>query len=138
VAAGLHRAHHHFAGVDADPDLDASSPLTLKVLAAAAQVVTRRDSRVDRALRMIFVRDRGAKQCEDAIAGRLHDITAVALDRIDHQLDCRIDNRARLFRIKILHQLGRALDVGEQRRHGLALALQRCCVIGLSDRDRRF
>ena len=43
--------------------------------------------------------------------------------RVDHQPERRIDNRARLLRVEVLHQLGRALDVREQRRHRLALPL---------------
>ena len=69
------------------------------------------------------MRDRRAEQREDAVAGRLHDVAVVAMRRVDHQLQRRIDNRARLFRVEVLHQLGRALDVGEQRRHRLALPL---------------
>src|SRR5260370_40079058 len=43
--------------------------------------------------------------------------------RLDHQLQRRIDNRVRLLRVEVLHQLGRALDVREQRRDRLALAV---------------
>jgi len=67
--------------------------------------------------------DRRAEQRKDSVASRLHDVTAVAPHRLDHQLQCRIDNRARFLGVEVLHQLGRALDVGEQRRHRLALAL---------------
>jgi hypothetical protein len=35
----------------------------------------------------------------------------------------KIDDRTRLLGIEIAHQLGRALDVGEQRAHGLALSV---------------
>ena len=70
------------------------------------------------------MRDRRTEQCEDAVAGRLHDVAVVAMDRVDHQLQRGVDNRARLFGIEVLHQLGRALDVGEQRRDRLALALE--------------
>ena len=66
--------------------------------------------------------DRRAEQREDAVAGRLHDIAIVAMRRVDHQLQCGIDNRARLFGVEVLHQLGRSLDVREQRGDRLALA----------------
>jgi hypothetical protein len=49
----------------------------------------------------------------------------VAAHRVDHQLERRIDNRARLLRVEVFHQLGRAFDVGEQRGDGLALAVER-------------
>jgi len=72
---------------------------------------------------MVFVRHRRAKQGEDAVAGRLYDVTVIAMHRIDHQLERGIDDDARLFGVELLHQLGRTLDVGEQRRDRLALAV---------------
>ena len=51
---------------------------------------------------MVLVRDRRAEQREDPVAGDLHDVAIVAVDRVDHQLECRIDNRARFFGIEIL------------------------------------
>ena len=73
---------------------------------------------------MVLVRDRRAKQCKDAIARRLHDVAVVALYRIDHQLQRRVDNRACLFGVEVCHQLGRTLDVGEQCCDRLALTLK--------------
>ncbi len=72
---------------------------------------------------MVLVRDRRAEQREDAVAGGLHDVAVVAMDRVDHQLQRRIDDRARRLRVEVLHQFRRALDVGEQRGDRLALAL---------------
>ena len=72
---------------------------------------------------MVLMSDRRSEQRDDAVAGRLHDIAVEAMYCIHHQLQCGVDDRARVFRVEIRHQLGRALDVGEQRRHGLALAL---------------
>ncbi len=51
---------------------------------------------------MVLVRDRRAEQREDAIAGALHDVAVVAMDRVDHQLERRIDNRARFFGVEVL------------------------------------
>jgi hypothetical protein len=47
------------------------------------------------------------------------------MDRIDHTPDCRINDRARFFRVDVFDQVHRALDVREQRGDGLALALCR-------------
>ena len=79
---------------------------------------------------MVFVGHGSAEQREDAVAGGLHDVAVVAMRGVDHQLQRRIDHAASVFGVKVLHQLGRALDIGEQRGDGLALALQHCCVIG--------
>ncbi len=82
---------------------------------------------MQRPLRMVLMGDRraDAEQRENAVAGRLHHVTVVAMRRVDHQLERRIDERARLLGIEVAHQFRRALDIREQRRHRLALALQR-------------
>jgi hypothetical protein len=90
------------------------------------------------ALRMVLMRDRRAEQSEDAVAGGLHHITVVAMRRLDHQSQRRIDDRARLFGIEVFHQFGRTLDVREQRRHRLAFTLDYLRIRrGLADSDRR-
>jgi hypothetical protein len=63
----------------------------------------------------------------------LHDVAVIALYRVDHDAQGRVDDCAGLFGIEIAHQLGGAFDVGEQRRHRLAFPLRpilisaRCC-----------
>jgi len=49
----------------------------------------------------------------------------IDMDRIDSGIQRRIDTRARLFRIEIFSQFGRALDIRKQRGHVFALALTR-------------
>jgi hypothetical protein len=43
------------------------------------------------------MRDWRSKQGEDTVGGGLHDGAVVAMDRIDHHLERRIDNRPGLF-----------------------------------------
>src|SRR5271156_6168301 len=74
---------------------------------------------------MVLMGKRRAKQREDAVARGLHDITIVAMDRVDHQLEGGIDERARCFGIEVFHQIHRALDIGEERGDGLALTVDR-------------
>jgi len=63
----------------------------------------------------------------------------VAMRRVDHQLQRRVDDRAGLLRVEVLHQLGRALDIREQRRDRLALALGRRQIRrDLADANRRI
>ena len=124
MAAGLHRAHHDLAGVDADANLDACAAESAEIVAPAAEIVAGREGGVNRPLRMVLMGDRRAEQREDAVAGRLHDVAVVAMDRADHQLERGIDDRACLFRVEIRHQLGRALDIGKQRSDSLALTLE--------------
>ncbi|HUA35508.1 MAG TPA: hypothetical protein VMA09_18000 [Candidatus Binataceae bacterium] len=73
---------------------------------------------------MVLVRNRRPEQGEDSVAGRLHDISIIAPHGVDHQLERRIDDLARLLGVEVLLQFGRALDVGEQCGHRLALAFE--------------
>jgi hypothetical protein len=81
---------------------------------------------MQRALRVALVSERRAEQRENAVAGRLGNVALVATHRGHHELQHRIDDRPCLLGIEIAHQLRRALDVGEQRRYRLALAVQGC------------
>jgi hypothetical protein len=138
VTAGPYGAHHHLAGVDSDAGLDSRAALLPRVLAATAETVARRERGMNRALRMVLMRDRRAKEREDAVAGRLDNVPTILMDCIDHQLERGIDDRARLFGIEIAHQLGRALDVGEQCRDRLALALDCRRSVRLLRHDNEF
>src|SRR6266851_5110250 len=123
VPARVDHAENYFTGVDADADLDSRPALLFELLATTAKCVAHRERRVQRALWMVLMCDRRAEQCKNPVARRLHNVTVVAMRRVDHQLECRIDDRARLLRIEVAHHFGRILDVREQRRHRLALAL---------------
>ena len=121
--AGLNLANHDLAGIHAGPDLDRRASLAAQPVAdSAGSPPASRKRRVQRALRMVLVRDRRAEQREDAVAGRLHDMAVIAAHRVDHQLQGRIDDRARFFGIEILLKPGRVDDVDEQRGDELALA----------------
>ncbi len=122
AAAGLNRPHHGLAGVGPDADLQRRLALASQLLGVAADIFLHPQRRIERALGMILMRNRRAEQSKDPIAGGLHDVPVVAMHRVDHELQRRVDNGARLLRVEVLHQLHRALDVGEQRRDGLALA----------------
>ena len=79
---------------------------------------------------MVLVRCGCTKQCENSVAGGLHDETTVAVYGVYHQLECGIDKGTRLIRVEVLHQLHRALDVGEQCGDGFALTVER--TVGLA------
>ena len=123
-AASCDRAHHDFASVHADAALQRIAAVGDQLGRVATKFFLHAESRIERALRMVLVRDRRAEQREDAVAGALHDVAVVAADRVDHQLERRIDDRARLFGIEVLFEFGRALDIGEQRGDRLALAFE--------------
>ena len=61
-----------------------------KLVAIAANFLLHTERRVKRSLRMTLVRDRSAEQSKDAVAGGLGDVAAVTLQRVHHQLQCRV------------------------------------------------
>ncbi len=124
LIAGLNRAHHHFAGIESDANLDRRSALGAQIAGELFDLLLHPERRQQCALRMVFVGHGSAEQREDAVAGGLHDVAVVAMRGVDHQLQRRIYHAASVFGIKVLHKLGRALDIGEQRGDGLAFAFQ--------------
>ena len=74
---------------------------------------------------MVLVGERSAEHREDAVAGRLHDVAVVAMDRSDHQLERGIDDGASFLGVEVLLQFGRALDIGKQSGDGLPLTIHR-------------
>jgi hypothetical protein len=62
---------------------------------------------------VVFVGSWGSEQGEDPIARGLHDVAFVAMYRIDHEPQSRIDNGACLLGVEVRHQLQRTLDVGK-------------------------
>ena len=122
---GADRTHHHFAGVDADADLQRDPLGQTHAVGVAAHVVLHAQRRQQGPLRMVFVRDRRAEQRQDAIAHRLGHIAFVVVHGLHHQRQHRVDQAARVFRIEVVDQRGRAGHVGEQRGDRLALAVRR-------------
>ncbi len=121
---GLDRTDHNFAGVHADTDLQIDSLFRAQLLGEALDLFLHAQSGEHGALRMVLVRDGRTKQRKDAVAGRLHDVAAIPMRRIDHQLERRINDRTRFFRIEVFHQIHRTLDVGEHRGDRLALSIR--------------
>jgi hypothetical protein len=73
---------------------------------------------------MVLVRDRSPEQREDAVAGILH-VGIIVARGVDRYFQRRVDDRARLLRIQVLLELGRALDVGKECGDRLALTVRR-------------
>ena len=112
--AGCERADHDFAGVYADANLDRCAPFGLEPRAIFQQLFLHPQPGIERALRVVLVGERCTEHREDAVAGRLHDVAVVAMDRCDHQLESGIDDGASFLRVEVLLQFGRALDIGKQ------------------------
>ena len=65
-----------------------------------------------------------AKEREDAVVCGTHDIAVVPAHGLDQELKSRIDQATSVRRIELLHQLGRAFDIGEQRCDESVFAVQ--------------
>src|SRR5207247_578231 len=59
----------------------------------------------------------------DAIAEGLGDIALVAMHRVHHQLESRVDNAAGFLRIEVFDEGSRVFDVSEESSDGLALTV---------------
>ena len=74
---------------------------------------------------MVLVGDGCPEQCHDPVAHHLIHGPLVAVNRLHHALEHRVEEFARLLGIAVGQELHRALEVREQHGHLLALAFQR-------------
>ena len=73
---------------------------------------------------MVLVGQRRAEERHDAVAHDLVDGALVAVDRLHHPLEHRVQELPRFLGVPVGQELHRALEVGQQDRHLLALALE--------------
>ena len=73
---------------------------------------------------MVLVGERRAEQRHDAVTHHLIDGALVAVDGLHHPFEHRIENPSSLFGIPVGEQLHGALEVREEDRDLLALALE--------------
>src|SRR5579864_8340064 len=73
--AGPDRAHHDLAGINSDASLDGRMSRLAKFRRVTSHLLLYPQRRIQRALRMVLMRDRRAEQGEDAVAGGLHDVS---------------------------------------------------------------
>ena len=76
--------------------------------------------------RMIFMSDRSSEERHDAVAHYLVHRPLVAVDRFHHVLEHGIEELPCFLGIAIGQELHRALQVGEEHCHLLALTLEGC------------
>jgi hypothetical protein len=70
-----------------------------------------------------FERERRPEQRHDPVAHHLIDEPVVLVDGRHHELEHRIEQSSSLFGVARGQELGRVLEIGEEHRHVLALAL---------------
>jgi hypothetical protein len=125
VQVAADRTHDDFAGVEPDADVHGHAQRTMHTLRVLADALLHAQGGVARAHGVFLVRDRRAEQRHDAVAHHLVDRALVVMHRLDHPLEHAVEQPARVFGIAVGEELHRSLEIREQHRDVLALALQR-------------
>jgi hypothetical protein len=120
-----HRPHHDLARVDAEADAEGEAVLAPQLAPVVGQGVAQPQRRVAGPAGVILVRDRRSEEGHGAVAGELVHRPLVAVDRLTHDREEAVQERAPELRVNARRQLHRPLHVGEQHGHLLALTLQR-------------
>ena len=92
-----------------------------RALAQARRPLDHVESRAQRPLRVVFMRDRCTEQSEQRIADEFVDEAAKLLDRCRQFLEQFVLQGAHQFRVELLAQRGEAAEVGEQHGNGAAI-----------------
>jgi len=117
-------AHYHLAGVEPHAHREVDGARQSQFVSPAFQLVARMQRRVAGALRVVLVRDRRAEEGHDAVAGVLVHRPLEAVHAVGKDLEEAIEDGVPLLRIELFRQLHRALHVGEEDGHLLALAFE--------------
>ena len=124
VQIGPDGADDHLAGVEPHADLDGHPVRAEDTLRVLRDRLLHPQRRVARPHGVVLVGERRAEERHDPVAHHLVDRALVAVDGLHHALEHGIEELARLLGIAVGEQLHRALEVGEEHRDLLALALE--------------
>jgi hypothetical protein len=116
--------HHHLATVEAHANLDRQPLRAPHLLTGPADQLLHGECRIARPHRVVFMGDGSAEQGHDAVAHDLIDGALVAMDRVHHLLQHRIENCPGFFGITVGQEFHGALQVGEEHGDLLALPFQ--------------
>ena len=119
------RAHHHLTGVQSNADLDRHALVATHAFGVPLHGLLHAQGGIARADCVILVGHGCPEERHDPVAHHLIHRALVAMDGLHHSLEDRIENLARFLGIAIGEELHGALEVGEEDRDLLALALER-------------
>jgi hypothetical protein len=117
------RADDDLPRVEPDPDTRLASATPRHLAGVASDGLLHAERGIARAPRVVLVGEGRAEERHDAVAHHLVDGALVVMDGFHHPLQHGVEHRARVLGVMSGDQLERALDVGEEDRHLLALAL---------------
>src|SRR5215472_11901887 len=118
------RAHYDLARVEADANLHGDTVGVASLLRISLHGLLHTQRGVASSRGMILVSDWRAKEGHDAVAHDLIHRALVAVHRLYHAVEDRIEDPSRLLGIAISKQLHGALQVSEEHGHLLALAFE--------------
>ena len=118
-------ADHHLAGVESHAHRQGRPVAPCQLGGERGQLVAQRQRRVTGALGVVLEPQRRAEQRHDAIAGVLVDGPLEAVHALGEEVEEAIEQAMPGLGAEPLGEQHRVLDVGEQHRHLLALALER-------------
>src|SRR4030095_12251971 len=116
--------HHHLARVEPDANLDGNALGAANLVGIVPHRLLHAQGGVAGTHGVILVGEGRAEEGHDAVAHDLVHRAFVVVDGVHHVLEHGIEELARLLGIAIGEQLHGALEVGEEHRHLLTLALE--------------
>jgi hypothetical protein len=117
-------ANDDFAGVEADANLERDARGALDGLGVALDGLLHAEGRVTGADGVVLVGERRAKEGHDPVAHHLIDGALKPVHGFHHPLEDGVEELPGLLGIAVGEELHRALQVGEEDRDLLALALE--------------
>src|SRR3989454_5115895 len=124
VQIAADRPHHDLPGVQADTNLDETSLGLPNSLRVALDRFLHSERCITSPYRMVLMSDGRPEERHNPITHHLVDRALVAVDRLHHEFEHRVQDLARLLGVPVGEQLHGALYVGEEHGDLLALAFQ--------------
>jgi hypothetical protein len=122
MQAAVNRPHHDFPRVEPDARQHLQAMGAAHLFRVAAERGLHRQGGITGPHGVVFMRHGGTEQGHDAIAQHLVHCALKAVHGVHHDVQRWVQERTGFFRVEALDQLGRALEVGKQHGHLLALA----------------
>ena len=117
-------ADHDFPGVEPHPDTHLNAVDAAHRFCVLAHGRLHRQGGVAGAQGVIFVGQRSPKEGHNAVAQHLVHRALIAVHGLHHAVQSGVEELLGGFRVEVLNQLGRVLDIGKQHRHLFAFTFQ--------------
>ena len=116
--------HDHLAGVEPHANLHGCAAAALDLVRVEVHPALHSQRGIAGADRVVLVPDRRSEQRHDPVAHHLVDGALVVMDGLHHPFEHRVEELPGLLGVAVGEELHRALEVGEEHGHLLALAFE--------------